>query len=300
MTTSAPGTADRERRGLSKRLGKAALRGLRRILPMNLTGDRIFAIAHFLHYQRRLPRRRLLFNDYLLRMKLSGELLSTPRQLISDKELCKLYVDSIIGPGRTVPTLAVLRRKQDVTAEAFPEACVIKSTHGWNQTIIRRDGAPIDIKAIRGFFNRSPYADEREMNYKFLEHKIIVEPIVFDGPMIELKVHCYRGKAKIISVQLPENNALERFDGNWERIPIVQRRRPLPEVPTPRPHCLDEILEAADMLARNFEYIRVDVFVSNEDWLIGELTNCHTNIVSRFADLDQERIFSDILFGDKP
>lgn len=285
-------------RGRLTSLPSRALDLLSRALPHGRTGDRVYALVHFVRHQRRLPRRRLLFNDYLLRLKLSGELLSLPRQLVSDKELCKLYVDHAIGPGRTVPTLAVLRNKDEVREAAFPPDCVIKATHSTARTIIRRNGAPLDLARIRGFFDDSLYRRNREMNYRFLEPKVIVEPILFDARMIEFKIHCYRGKAKIISVQPSEVEALERFDRHWNRLPIEQRRRPLPKIPTPRPACLDAVLAAADRLSRDFEYIRVDAYVRDPDWAIGELTNCHMNVAVPFKNLEQERIFSRILFED--
>lgn len=266
-----------------------------RLLPYSLLGDRIFAFYDFVAKLERLPRRRPLFNDYLYQLKQSGELLSLPRQIISDKELCKLLVGDVIGPGRTIPTLAILRDKAEIEQYHFPEDCVIKATHASGKTIIRRNGAPLDRGEISGFLDYSLYRSRREMNYKYLEPKIIVEPVVFDGEMIELKVHCYRGRARIISVQTQEQEAFERVDRDWKRLDM-QQKRPLPEVPAPRPQCLDAVLDAAETLSKRFEYIRVDFYVRDADWLVGELTNCHMNI-GPFKDIAQEKVFSEILFA---
>ena len=276
--------------------GSPILRFMAKTLPFTRSGDRLFALVHFMIRQRRLPQRRMLFNDYLLRLKLSGELLSFPRQFVSDKEYCKLYVNHVIGSGRTVPTVSVLRDKAQVQEGAFPDDCVIKATHSSNRTTIRRNAEPLDLEHIRSYLDDSLYQRTRELNYKYLEPKVIVEPIMFDAQMIELKIHCYKGRAKIISVQ-HQDEALERLDRDWNRLAIEQRRRPLPAVPTPRPSCLEAVLEAADKLSQDFEYIRVDVFVRDPDWVVGELTNLHMNIDVPFKNLEQERLFSQIFFS---
>jgi hypothetical protein len=271
---------------------------LTRMLPYSFSGDRAFSYIHFVFKQGRLPQQRMLFHDYLFRMKMSGELLSLPRQLVSDKELCKIYVDHRIGPGRTIPTLAILRRKEEVTEDAFPDRCVIKPTHTSGSVVMRKAGESLDLAEIRSFFDGSLYRFAREQNYKFLEPKVIVEPIVFDGVMIEMKIHCYRGQARIFSVHPMEDKTLERFDRDWNRL-NVRQRKPFPAVPTPRPDCLDEITQAAERLSGEFDYMRVDMYVSGKDWIVGELTNCHLNINSRFLDIDEEKVFSRALFGDQ-
>lgn len=282
---------------LKKKGPKAAMGALRWVLPNSLTGDRIYNYVDFVLKQRRLPRRRMLFNDYLLRLQMSGEMLSLPRQLVSDKELCKAYVNDRIGPGRTIPTIRVFRSADEITEDAFPESCVIKATHLSGVTVIRRKGEPLPLDRIRTFLDGSLYLRTREQNYKYLEPKIIVEPIVFGGEMMEMKVHCYGGRARVFSVHPTGTggNTLERFDRTWTRMPLKQRT-PLPASPTPRPTCLDPIIVAADRLSSDFNYIRVDAYVSGDEWLIGELTNCHLNLAWRFIDLEQERLFSRALF----
>ena len=271
---------------------------MRRVLPQTLPGDRVFNYLDFIIKQERLPRRRMLFNDYLLRLELSGEFLSLPRQLISDKELCKTYVDYKIGPGHTIPTLKIIRNAEEITEDAFPDDCVIKGTHLSGHTIIRRGGEPLPFDQIRGVLEESLYRRTREQNYKHLEPKIIVEPFVFDGDMIEMKVHCYQGQVRVFSVHPAgtQGGTLERFDRSWTRIPLKQRSA-FPASPTPRPPCLDAFIAAAEKLASEFEYIRVDAYVVGDEWLIGELTNCHENVAWRFADMEQERLFSRELFG---
>ena len=288
----------RLRRAVVPKAKRGILKQLNRVLPYSFNGDRTYNYVHFLFKQARFPRRRMLFSDYLFRMQMSGELLSLPRQIISDKELCKIHVDHKIGAGRTIPTMAVLRSKDEVAHYAFPHSCVIKPTHLSRRIVIRRDGESLDLDKIRTWFDESLYRSAREQNYKYLESKLIIEPIVFDGVMVETKIHCYRGRARIFSVHPMEEGTLERFDRDWNPLPLKQYKS-FPTVSTPRPDSLDEILAAADKLSSDFEYMRVDMYVAGKDWIVGELTNCHMNIHSRFIDLEQEQVFSRALFGQE-
>lgn len=267
-------------------------------MPTTRFGDCVCAWLKFFAHHGRVPGPGMRFNDYLYRLKTTGEILRLPRQIVSDKEHCKAFVDAMIGPGRTIPTIAVLHEPSEVDSFAFPDDCVIKPTHLTKKVIMRRNGEEIDLREMKSWFRDSLAIRSREENYRYLVPKIIVEPIVFDGKMIELKIHCWKGRAKLFGLRPDEPMTIERRDRDWNMLPIRGLRKTAPEVPTPRPDCLDEVIEAADRLSRNFEYIRVDVYVAGREFLIGELTNVHRDMRQRFASEEDEALFSRTLFGD--
>ncbi len=267
-------------------------------LPAGTLGDRMFAFFLFLERQGRLPKGRMDgFQDYLYSMKKSGELLSLPRQMVSDKEYGKLFINDVLGGPFAVPTLRVLRAPDEVVAEAFPPDCAIKPTHASQKVIIRRNNAPIDLEEIRSFFDADLYREGREQNYRYLEHKVIVEPIVFDGAdFIELNLQCYKGRAKLMSVKCEGGKARERRDRDWNEVDIVFTK-PKPKVPVPKPESWDDILHAVETIASRFEYIRVDLYTTGTEFLIGEITNCHTNAVMKFKREGDADTYKRLLFG---
>jgi len=280
-----------------QRLAKPWKTFANRMLPRNRFGDHVYSWLEFVALHGRRPKKGMDFNDYLYRLKCSGALLELPRQMISDKEHCKAFVDGILGTGHTIPTIGLLRHPDEVSGYAFPDNCVIKPTHLTGAYIVRRDGARLDRDEIRAWFGQSLYVKQREMNYRYLVPKVIVEPVVFDGQMIELKIQCWQGRAKLMSLQPDEPRTIERLDPDWNRLQIRSLSKSPPTVPTPRPVCLERLIEAAETLAAQFDYIRVDAYVAGDDFLIGELTNLHMNMGQRLASLEDQRLFSETVFG---
>ena len=267
-------------------------------LPSSRASTRIITFFQFIRYHKRLPRRRNgTFLDFLFYLKYDGELLSLPRQIVSDKEYGKFFVNSILGGEFTIPTIEVLRSRKDVRDFIFPHECVIKPTNGSGKVIIRKNGEPIDLKTIYSWFDFIFYMLLREENYKYLENKVIVEPIVFgNSEFFELNVQCYEGRVKILLVICGGGLYRERRDRDWNVIDIGTRL-PSPDLPVPKPECWDRMLWAAESIASRFRYIRVDFYCDGKDFFIGELTNCSKNMAMNFHCLGDELKYSKILFG---
>jgi teichuronopeptide biosynthesis TupA-like protein len=270
-------------------------------LPEGRIGDKLFAFFLFLERQGRLPKGKdHRFADYLYDMKMSGELLSLPRQMISDKEYGKLFINDVLGGDYTIPTLKVLRSVDEVEEGAFPTDCVIKPAHASQQVIVRKNNEPIDLDVIRSFFDSDLYKAGREQNYRYLEHKIIVEPIVFGGEdFIEINVHCFKGRAKILRVKCEQGRTRECRGTDWSTLDLKFGKYPEAKTPVPKPEALDEILRAVETLASRFEYIRVDLYTTRTEFYIGELTNCHTNAILKFPRPGDEERFAQLLFGEE-
>ena len=67
--------------------------------------------------------------------------------------------------------------------------------------IIKKNTNKIDFEKIRKWFFMNFYERSREINYKNLKPKVIVEPIIFNEDNLkDYKFFCYKGIPKIISV----------------------------------------------------------------------------------------------------
>lgn len=278
----------------------ARLNGLAKRLPDSRASTRLVTLLQFVRYHGRLPRNQGgTFLDYLFRMKSSGELRSLPRQIVSDKEYGKLFINSVLEGEFTVPTSLVLRSTTEVCDGVFPEDCAIKPTHASQWAIVRRDGEPLNLESLREWFNLDYYQMLREENYQYLEKKIIVEPIVFGGgDFFELNVHCYKGRVKIILVKCDGGRSRERRDRNWRAVDISTQKPP-PSLPTEKPECWERMVWAAETLATRFEYIRVDFYCDGKEFFVGELTNLPLNMNMRFHRKGDEERFSEIIFREQ-
>ena len=172
---------------------------LRRLLPENRWGDRVYGFLLFCAFHRRRPNNSMTFNDVLYRIKTTDEILDPLRVFVTDKEFVKLYVKAVVGDEYNVPTPAVLRSIDEVRAYSFPSQCCVKPTHSCGKVILRKDGAPIDYNKIESWFSKNYYRDFREANYRLLKPKIIVEPIIFpDETLVEYMIFCFHGKPRLI------------------------------------------------------------------------------------------------------
>ena len=270
-----------------------------RLAPRNRAGDYWFSLGNFVQAHNRLPRRRnALFNDVLFYLKTSDEILDPLRVFVTDKEFVKLYVKAVVGDDHVVPTLAVLRSPTEASNYVYPPDCVIKPTHLCSEIILREGATPIDYAKIRRWFAANHYDFGREANYHFLQPKVIVEPRVFGSSRVDdYKVFCFNGVPKAIQVDVDRwtHHTRTLYTTDWQLLPFGLEESLGTELA--RPRRLHELLEVAAQIAKGFGLIRVDLYVSDERVLVGEITNCHGNAGQRFIPTSGEVAFSRLLFA---
>lgn len=282
-----------------RRTGGWFYRGLMRWLPDSRLGDKAAACIRFLRLHGRLPTRESFYNDILYRIKTSDDILDPLRVFVSDKELVKLYVKAVVGDGYNVPTLGVIRSRQDVASYEFPPDCCIKPTHASGHVILRRRGAPVDRDEIRRWFDLNHYYVGREANYRLLTPKIIIEPLIFDGVDLEdYKIFCLHGAPRMIQVDLDRRIAHKRryYDADWNDLDF-SIKYPRAERGVARPANLARMLEVAAALSRNFWFARVDLYSNGGQLLVGEITHIPDNAGGRFIPPEAERAASERVFG---
>jgi len=84
------------------------------LVPRNRTGDNFISFVRFVRSQRRIPHSENWLNDAYYEMKVSRELEHPLRVFTTDKEYAKLFVKSVVGESRCIPTLKILRDKDSV------------------------------------------------------------------------------------------------------------------------------------------------------------------------------------------
>ena len=278
---------------------------LHHILPKSRMGDKVYSLLSFFWNHRRLPKNKMMFNDYLYKLKTSDELSNPLRVFLTDKEFVKIYIKSFIGDEFNVPTLKILRTYQEVLNYKFPSECVIKPTHMSGHIIIKKNSGQIDLKKIQKWFSMNYYNRAREINYKTLKPKVIVEPIVFNNINIkDYKFFCYKGVPKLISVDFDryvnegKNHRRKYLNTNWEdqNFSILYPRY---EGNIDKPLNLDTMLSVITKLgaSANLSFIRIDIYTDNQKIFIGELTNLPDNASGHFYPASGEKLGSKIIFG---
>lgn len=268
-------------------------------LPRGRLWDRLFAYAKFVKNNGRLPGNAMRFNDVLYRQKIASNFPSPQQVLTADKELAKQYVADRVGMDHTVPTLAVLRTPEEVRAFDYPDVCVVKATHSSGKFYIRHQGDPIDPEMIASWLADDFYLRSREPQYRPLERKIIVEPLVFGREDPEdFRFFCFEGQVRAILHEPNRSLDLARFyTPDWQPLecslgmPVLDTKRPAPA-------CLPDLLRDVETLARDFYFVRIDVFCRDTEYLFGELTHVHGNAAEQFFPPEAEAEMSRLMFAD--
>ncbi len=281
--------------------GNSMKRALIGHLPAIAPVDHLVHLFGFVMQHRRLPRRRHpLFNDVIHRIKASTEIVDPLRVYVTDKEFVKTFVRDRVGDEHNVPTHTVFRRVDDVDIDLIPDRCVIKPTHASGQIVTRKHGEPVDMARIRGWFALNYYRTSRERNYKNLQPKVIVEPLIFnDAEITDYKVFCFHGRPRLIQVDYGRHSRHVRkfYDLDWREqgFGLVYERG---SIDFERPANLDRMLQVATRLSQGFSLVRVDMYSDGESVLIGEMTNCPSGAMGVFSPPDGERLASAMIFGD--
>ena len=170
------------------------------------------------------------------------------------------------------PTLYEADDLPDAAAWAAP--FVVKSRHGCNQSAFVRTGAE-DWGAIRAAARkwvRAPYGQLLdEWLYGHVPAGVLIEPFIGGGGAlpIDYKIYVFGGRAACVKVDR------DREHGHWRSIHDLDWRTiwaPPGQELVPPPASLAEMIEAAETLGRDFDFVRVDFYEVDGRPRFGEMT----------------------------
>lgn len=166
----------------------------------------------------------------------------------------------------------------------LPDKFVLKANHGSGMNLIVKDKSRLNMakakKMISEWMN-TPYAYSNgfELQYKNIPRKIIAEQYIeeMDGNLYDYKIHCFMGKPTYIQVigdrNMEKHTGFQGFfDTNWNLQDFTEGSYPVYGRKLPRPGKLGEMLGIAEKLAREFQYVRVDLYCIEDNIKFGELT----------------------------
>ena len=229
------------------------------------------------------------FNDYLFKIKTDGTLLDPLRQFISDKEYVKLYIAIHAGHQYAVKTYGVLHSEEEVDylqLNQFP--CVIKPTHASGRLLLQlTPDDHLNRDLLKAWLRYDHYQNTREQNYRYLTPKVIIEEFITDdgkNPAPDYKILCFGGTPRLIQVDLAryEIHLQHFYDIAWNRLQYSVGFDSRPEN-DPKPPQLEKMLEIAAKLSHPFPFMRVDMYASDKEVKVGELTNCPHSASSPFS-----------------
>jgi len=189
-----------------------------------------------------------------------------------DKLEAKKIVSSLTDI-KLAPVRKYMRTYDDLVFEDVREDCIIKTTHasGWNIIVNddNRNNLEGIINKLKTFNTRFIHPHEKQ--YSYIEPRFYIEELIDDkyygknGIALVYMIRCIYGKAKCVNIKLGEKQ--NYYDLNWQ--PFYTQELPAFE----KPKNLDKMIEYAEKLSKNFEFVRMDFYIDkNDDIYFSEFT----------------------------
>ncbi len=218
------------------------------------------------------------FNEKVVRRKLSAA--PAVWTEYADKFLVRGHVQRLAPSVQLTELYLATDDPSEIALAALPERFVLKANHGSGWNAIVTDARAADEEALRAQCRRwlaMRYgADTHEAWYAAIRPRILVEEYLADRPHgvpLDFKFWVFHGRAHFVQVDCSRFGSHTRsvFDRHWVRQPW---RTFYPEGPgLERPKMLDQMIEVAECLAVDSEFVRVDLYSPNDARVVfGELT----------------------------
>ena len=198
---------------------------------------------------------------------------------LADKYEVREWVREQIGEKYLTNILGVWNDVSEIDFSALPQRFVLKATHGSGMNIIVKNRDELDVKAakkeMKSWLKTNIAYHGLELCYRDIKPRIIAEEYMenLNGDLYDYKIWCFNGKPSYIMFLAERASGLKMvfFDPQWNRMPFTYYPRYEAEVN--KPECLDQLLELAAKLSRDFALARVDFYVLNDNTIkFGEIT----------------------------
>jgi hypothetical protein len=202
-----------------------------------------------------------------------------------DKYAAKEFVANKIGEQYIIPTLGVWNHFDEIDFDLLPEQFVLKTTHGGGGggIVICKDKATFDKNKARnvleGSLKHGIYTTYREWPYKNVPRRIIAEKYIsngYDEELTDFKFYCFNGEPRYCQVIADRHTkeTIDFFDMDWSHqgfYGLNPASEPAAK-PAAKPAAFEKMKEIARMLAKDTQFVRVDLYAVNDANYFGELT----------------------------
>jgi len=201
------------------------------------------------------------------KIELYGGSLGEDHSKYVDKLKAKEIVEQVCGDRiRVAKVIRILESVEDVKQADLNNGHLIKSAHGSGWNININDDVKLENVKKQLAAWSIKYNANRERQYMFIKPRFFIEEKIVDsvigatGDALVYMIRCVYSVP--ISIGVKYKKAQNSYDVNWNNMST-------PKLPfeVPKPERLAEMLELASLLASEFEFVRVDFFVGNDNSL---------------------------------
>ena len=218
------------------------------------------------------------FNEKLMHRKLYSD---DPRfAQVEDKWAVRNYVAKQVGEDILSEIYHVTEDPETIPFDSLPEAYVIKPTHLSGPAVFVNEDETPDREAIvhncNDWLNRRHGTMKGEYWYCEIQPRIIVEERLRGVESIvprDFKFYVFDGRVEYLHVDVDRYSEHKRrfYDRKWNPQEFELKFPLGPEVPKPQE--FDRMIDVAETLGSDFEFIRVDLYETVDQGIVfGELT----------------------------
>jgi len=235
--------------------------------------------------------------------------------LYADKLKVREFVASRIGDEYLTEIYTTGRSSRDLSLSTFPRTFALKPNHASGAALIVADFVPeslhpmnvskkffrkyyINPKSLSDFpfeklvdfwmstsyfgYCRSGYP---EWAYKNIERFVYMEELLHDGgaPPQDFRFFMFNGKCEAIMVDTPGYVGVRRdiYSPEWTRLNVTLGYANSEKI-RESPSKLPEMIQIAEALSSDSDHLRVDLYLTQDRIIFGELTNYHAGGTQRF------------------
>ncbi len=239
-------------------------------------------VRHLLWHGTTLPvsRPRTLTHHLFLKMARDRNPLLT---LTSDKLAVRGFVTERLGPGFLPELYAVLDSPEELTDLELPPRYVVKATHGSGMTAVVKADDRVTREAValraRKWLAYRYWRKNGEWGYRGIRPRLIVEEFLDagDGEVPpDWKWLCFGGHAALVQVDFARFTGHTRNFYDPAGTPVALRMYYPPGPDIALPSTFGAMRTVAERLARDFDFVRVDLYALGDRLVVGELTHYPT------------------------
>jgi len=197
---------------------------------------------------------------------------------LTDKHLVRGWVKDKIGSQHLVKVLWTGKEPKQIPFDSLPEQYVIKTNHASGQVIVINSANMLDQKIIyqqlNEWMSQNYYWSQRERQYYEIKPRILIEEFIDDGISdgpLNFRFWCFNGETNIVQVDDQLHAINPFYDLDWNLLPLSYRTNMSKKL-IEKPENFQSMVEIANKLSADFDFVRVDLYNIKGKILFNEMT----------------------------
>jgi hypothetical protein len=221
--------------------------------------------------------------------------------LTSDKYKVRQYVKEKIGERYLVPLLTVVDDPRLIDFSNLPDSFVIKANHGSGFNFFVDDKGKVDrtklIETVAAWLKIDFASYHGEWGYSNIERRVLVEEKLMQGGEFpdDYKFFVFNGRVRLVQLDQgrQEIHRQNLYDEEWRQL-AVEYVSPRSSQPCQPPAQLSEMIELAEVLAQDFEFARIDLYLVDGKIFFGEVTHYPNAGLIGFKPREFDRVLGEV------